>query len=841
MLHTHPEGQSVTPLQGHEAATRLPEGLERPLLETCPAPLFCADGRGRVIWLNAAARTLLALGPEDLRPNMSLFGHMAVEDRPGVFEAWSRGVTTGEAVSVRCRWTHGSRAPLWIRLDAAPRPEISGLMAGTITDITTSIAARNAVLGSADMLRRLEQVGQTGLWWFYPKTGELHWSDGIFRIRGLEPAPATPSFQEALLQYHEDDRAEAERQFQAATETGSDVDFEARLIRADGALRHVRIRGTTDLDADGTAQCCYGVCQDITAEIEASEALHDTQIRYARSVSGSGIALWDWDLARDRCHVTGRLMELLGHAQGDSQINLDFLMRHVHEDDRVTVVQKILGCLQSGDPFRADFRMRREDSTVWWARARADVHRNDQDRPVWMSGSFLDVTREKTAQLEAMRARDQAQTANRAKSDFLAVMSHEIRTPMNGILGMLDLLQSTELAELQHSYLDLAQDSARALLSLLNDILDFSKLDAGRMELETIDFDLQRTIEGAISILRPRAQDKALALTLTMEKDVPPVVCGDPGRVRQIVLNLLSNAIKFTDEGSIHVSVRTLTQDESTTVVRIEVADTGIGIAEPVRRRLFSRFVQADSSIKRKYGGTGLGLAISKQLCELMDGEIGVDSEEGQGSTFWFTLPFAHGLADHIEAPQDGPAPAVKPCQPLTILLAEDNVVNQQVIGAILSKLGHSYTVAANGADAVRRLQEQKYDLVLMDIEMPEMDGVMATRIIRVLPGSVARVPIVALTANAMAGDREQYLAAGITDYVSKPVDVESLVRAIERCRPAKPDASPVPMGPKIQRLAEFNPEPETEPTHARRPARSREQAVAETKKALEDLITSLG
>ncbi len=462
-------------------------------------------------------------------------------------------------------------------------------------------------------------------------------------------------------------------------------------------------------------------------------------------------------------------------------------------ETRPEVYRQLWETICAGQDWRGEFHNRKKSGELYWEQASVSPVRGPDGAITHFVAVKDEITERKRVEIELRQAHRAAKEAACAKSDFLASMSHEIRTPMNGIIGMAGLLLATALNTEQAEYAGAISQSADSLLGIINDILDFSKIEAGKMDLERVNFDLLSAAEDVLDLMTFKAHEKGLELLLSYDDTAPRFMVGDPGRIRQILLNLVSNAVKFTEKGHVLLEVKCRECDREKTVMELTVRDTGIGIAQEKIPLLFQKFTQGDASTTRKYGGTGLGLAISRQLTELMGGEIGVSSAVGVGTSFTCLLPFEASLPyDALCGVESGPPHAISPAQEESgaasppfvgcrILLAEDNTLNQKVAASILHKLGCHVEVAANGLEAVKMATQFPFDMILMDCQMPEMDGYEATAEIRQRQAGQSHTPIIALTALALAGDRERCLLAGLDDYLSKPVKPSDLRNMLEK------------------------------------------------------------
>ncbi|MCB1529419.1 MAG: response regulator [Rhodospirillales bacterium] len=475
------------------------------------------------------------------------------------------------------------------------------------------------------------------------------------------------------------------------------------------------------------------------------------------------------------------------------------------EDTSREVLDALKTSLSKGRSFQGELKNYTKDGVPYWLDISVVPVKDKRGNITHFAAIERNITERKSFEEELREEKEKAESANIAKSEFLANMSHELRTPLNGIIGMTEFILDSNLSPDQRDNAEILHGSSQNLLSLLNDILDISKIEAGELEIENVPFHIGIAAQQVVQLFLPIANDKGLALTLDRDEKVPSTVIGDYSRIQQVLRNLISNAIKFTEKGSVTVFLKTAFEKEEPYLF-IAVKDTGIGIAENKKDAIFEKFTQADTSVTREFGGTGLGLAITQQLINMMGGKIGVDSVEGQGSTFWFTVPLS--TADEDMEPvnlldKDKSYDTEEIRKNIRILAVDDHPVNQVFIIKLLKKLGFSYVdLAHDGQEALDMIDANSYDVVLMDCQMPVLDGYHATTILREKEqGTDRHLPVIALTANAMIGDREKCLKAGMDDYVSKPVKADKIIEAIQKQISNKTtnDASPTPEKEKLE------------------------------------------
>jgi len=518
---------------------------------------------------------------------------------------------------------------------------------------------------------------------------------------------------------------------------------------------------------------------DVSELVEALERSERSEQRMQVALELSELHVWEMDYVNRVLTKVGAEDTFFERPKTYDELWSD-IYASVDPRDRAGVEEAWRRHVETGERYGPIYRVLRNDNREIWVQGAAKLFTDERGRPLRLVGALQNMTDRKAAEAELISAKNDAEAANTAKSTFLATMSHEIRTPLNGVLGMAQAMAADDLTGVQRERLEVIRQSGESLLAVLNDVLDLSKIESGKLELDEADFDLKDLARGAHAAFTAIANKQGLSFDLKVEASAEGVYRGDPTRVRQILYNLISNALKFTEAGEIRVLVA-----RTGDALRFSVSDTGIGIAPEPLARLFQRFEQADASTSRRYGGTGLGLAICRQLTELMGGEITVDSKLGEGTVFTFTLPLARvadSRAEILPAVPPAPPDAELTGQTLRVLAAEDNEVNQLVLKTLLHQVGIEPVVVADGAQAIAAWEAGTWDVILMDVQMPEVDGPTAARAIREREAATgrARTPIIALTANAMSHQVAEYSEAGMDGFVAKPIEVGRLFAALE-------------------------------------------------------------
>ena len=912
--------------------------LLRTIIDAAPCYIFAKNARGEYRLANRALADLFGVEPEQVE-GLTDIDHGATPEQAAAYRADDlRVIQTGEQVVIpeqrvlrvdgTLGWFHTVKVP--VRLPGSDEP----LVLGVCIDITDQKVAHEARLHAEGRYRVLLENSDFAVFELSPEGVLTFASSGWERLLGYAPAEVEGHH---LSEFVHPDDLEAPGGLLAGLAGARFQGAEYRVLHKNGSVRWHRMFGSPLLQNDGAVLSLLCGTTDITEQKLAEQEAEKRLDLLTKTNEAARIGTWEVDLLQGTIEwspITREIHEVGPDYVPDLETAIGF---YLEGEDRETIRRVFFAAVSDGEPFDVELRIVTAGGRERWVRAVGyPVFERGQCRRVY--GTFQDIDDRKRAE-EALRSANEqlqqailaanemaveAEAASRAKSEFLANMSHEIRTPLNGVIGMLGLLQDTDLQPEQRRYAEVARSSAESLLTVINDILDYSKIEAGRLELEQTPFDLQEMLDDFATVMGVRAFQQGLEFACGLDAGVPNRVVGDPGRLRQILTNLVGNALKFTQSGEIAVRGSLVDEDGDCVRVRFEVRDTGIGIPEDKLDVLFEKFTQVDASTTRRYGGTGLGLAISRQLAELMGGSIGVVSRLGEGSTFWFEVrlrkdaapaaedapfegqrvlvmddhaanreivsaalrswglrpaeatdgaqalgmlqqaaseddPFQAAILDHMMPGLDGielaeclradpmtrgvrllllsslgagseddrfdarltkpvrrselrqalarvllgqpeasqgqeQAPKDKQALPAAqVLVAEDNPVNQQVALGVLRKLGVRAQAVANGEEAIRALREFPFDLVLMDVQMPVLDGFEATRRIRSGEAGVPnpRIPIVAMTAHAMQGDRERCLEAGMDDYVSKPVSKEALAQALRRWLGSAGEAAP--------------------------------------------------
>lgn len=752
------------------------EEHHRFLTENVRDIIWKSDEELRLIYMSPSVEATLGFTPEEAMstPLEQRFAPESLMMFASYRKRLQEAIAKGQARTAQARLSlealHKDGHSVWLEVDTRSVTDEVGnfvYLLGVSRDITERVLYEQALNENMDLLDATGRMAKVGGWKLNTKTNQLIWTKETYRIHDVDPA-IDPPLHEALEFFHPEDRPTLTRALERAIEFGEPYDLELRFISAKGQKLWTRSICHPEIK-DGQVVCLHGTFQDITARKQAEDDL-------ARifEMSLDLICIADINTAVF-LRVNPAFTSILGYEESElvGHCFLDF----IHPEDLDATIRVLEEKLKVGSKvFLFENRYRCKDGSYRWL--------SWKSHPVSEHGVTYalarDVTEDKVAKAELLEAKERAEAANKTKSEFLANMSHEIRTPMNGVLGMLQLLQTTDQTDEQRKYTYTAIQSSKRLTRLLSDILDLSRVEANRLTIQSLPLDVEKIVEQTCEMFTPMAQQAQVEFLCTIDRRIPRNLQGDVTRVQQVLTNLVGNALKFTERGRVSIEAHCL-ELSGQNVVRVLfiVTDTGIGIPDEKIDKLFEPFTQASEGYRRNYQGAGLGLSICKRLIELMEGTLAIESVAGEGTAVHFCLPFI--LDESMQATR-GASVIAPHKKAMKILLAEDEDVNRFATTVLLEKQGHFVVGVENGAEAVATLAEGGFDLVIMDIQMPVMDGVEATKAIRNgESGDAARnIPIIALTAYAMNGDKQSFLKAGVNGYVGKPVTIDDLEQVVK-------------------------------------------------------------
>lgn len=673
----------------------------------------------------------------------------------------------------------------WVEIKCQPLFNEGGQIDGFFAieeDITDR--KKTESLLTENKLRIEMAIDSTGaaLWDWDISNNTVYYSPSWKKLLGYREEEVQFDLSEWSSRIHPDDIEKTiDRLHQYLNGSNPTYEAEVRLRHKDGHYLSVLDRGKITLrDEQGQPSRMTGIAFTISELKETQQKLKESESRWYAALEGSEFGVWEWDFEQDSLYFSPKLKELYGYQSHELNPTPDFWISTCHPDDLVSSKTALDDHLQNKKAqFKSDRRVMHRDGNYRWFQSRGIVIKRDPEgQPLKVVGSVADITERKKLEEELILAKNSAEANVRTKRRFLANISHEIRTPMHAIMGIAEQLSHSTLNEKQGYYLKIINDSARALLGIINDVLDISKIEEGKMKIDQVDFGMREILYNVFNLFSDTAEQKNLRYKLNFDEKLNKIFSGDPARVRQILLKIISNSLKFTEKGTITLTCRLLSRYDNQYNVLFESSDTGIGMNDEMKKKLFEDFSQEHESFERKYGGSGLELAITNELVQLMNGSICVNSVKDEGTVISIILPFTESRGILFAAPKtETPAIGKNKLSSLSILVAEDNQFNRLLMQIMLGNNEISYDMADNGLQAVELAALKNYDLILMDIQMPEMDGIEATKKIRRLDRK--KTPIIAITANAVEEELKAYLKGGLTDYLTKPFDEKRLIKKI--------------------------------------------------------------
>lgn len=810
--------QTELELQNQElsrAQALLATHLERyqHLFEFIPLPCLVIDDRGCLLEINQQAQLELGLSAREGRMRRAAFQLFEPDSREALHQLlYHRDPCLPQvARRLKLQVTHGGACVDIHMIQLEASAQMCSLL--VLVDKSADIELEALDARFRKVASHVPGVLYQYQLWPDGRSAFPYATEGIRDIYGVSPQEVKTDASSILKVLHPEDVARVLVGIQTSAQNMTRWHDEYRVCLVTGRVIWVEGEASPEQQPDGSV-IWHGYIRDITARQHEQAAIKASQERLSNIIWATDVGTWEWHVPSGVVQLNERWAAIAGYTLAElAPISIQTWLSLVHPDDMAHSEARLAAHFSGASPsYECEVRIRhREGHWVWILDRGKLISRDGNGQPLWMAGTHQDISRQKSTEhalAQANRqlsdrgeqlkdlveirtaalsiAKEAAEAANRAKTAFLANMSHELRTPMNGIMGMIGLVKRRMTDPVAKDRLEKAEKASQHLLALINDVLDISKIEAERLALETLDFTLGEVLDNVRNLSQPMANDKGLTLTVSVPQELMALrLLGDALRLGQILLNLVGNAIKFTPAGKVQVVAHVEKTTEESVLIRWSVRDDGIGIAPHERDRIFNAFEQADVSTTRQYGGTGLGLAISKRLVQLMGGRIGVDSELGCGSTFWFTVPFKRaGLpvgrpaaGETLNAGQSIQAQFAGQ----RVLLVEDDPINQEIALVLLEEVGLVVDVAQDGVQALEYIRQWDYDLILMDMQMPRMDGLSATRAIRQGGSRSATVPIIAMTANVFEDDGCKCMAAGMNDFIAKPFEPERMYGVVLR------------------------------------------------------------